>query len=163
MKAWFDAVDQDRSGRIDAEELRSALSSGGFQFSFSTTEKLIRMFDRAGDGKISFNEFGALHQFVTTMTDAFRKRDTSGDGTLDGAEIRAALNSSGYNLSEPTFQLMMRKFDRHNIGGLRLDDYIELSILIGTARNVFAFYDKQHTGLITFNFEAFFTAALSMR
>lgn len=163
LKQWFDAVDADRSGRISYVELQGALSSGGFTFSAATAERLVRMFDKAGDGEISFDEFQALHTFITSMTTGFKARDKDNSGLLDGSEIRAALQQSGYALSEPTFQLMMRKFDRDRRGGLKLDDYIELSIMIGTARNVFGFYDRQRSGYVTFNFDSFFTAALSLR
>ena len=163
LRAWFDAVDQDHSGKISERELVAALSNAGMAFSHETAGRMIRMFDRQGDGQINFQEFGQLHQFITNMTNAFRQRDRSGDGLLEGNEVRAALRDGGYMIAEPTFQLMMRKFDREKRGGLKLDDYIELSICIGTARNVFGFYDQARAGQVTFNFDTFFTAALSMR
>ena len=162
-KAWFDAVDQDHSGKISDKELVAALSNAGMAFSRETASRMIRMFDRQGDGQINFQEFTQLHQFITSMTNAFRQRDRSGDGLLEGNEVRAALRDSGYMIAEPTFQLMMRKFDRDRRGGLKLDDYIELSICIGTARNVFGFYDQARSGQVMFNFDNFLTAALSMR
>jgi peflin len=55
----------------------------------------------------------------------------------------------------------MKKFDKDQIGGLKFDDYIALSVQLGTVRNVFAFYDKQRTGQVTFNFDTFFTAVLT--
>jgi peflin len=161
LQQWFQAVDQDHSGRISVTELQAALSASGNQFSVGTTEKLLLMFDRDRSGEIGFNEFAQLHQFITTMQQGFRQRDRSGDGRLDGAEVRAALADSGYQLAEGTFQTMMRKFDRKRQGSLSFDDYVELSIFISTTRNVFGFYDRQRTGQITFNFDSFLAANIA--
>ena len=160
LREWFNAVDQDRSGRISVTELQSALSASGNKFSFATTEKLLAMYDRDKSGQISFDEFAQLHQFITIMATAFRQRDKSGDGRLEGPEVRAALQDSGYQLTEGTFQVMMRKFDRQRRGSLALDDYIELSIFISTVRNTFGFYDKAKTGQVTFSFDMFLAASI---
>ena len=161
LREWFNAVDQDRSGRISVTELQSALSASGNKFSFATTEKLLAMYDRDKSGQISFDEFAQLHQFITIMATAFRQRDKSGDGRLEGPEVRAALQDSGYQLTEGTFQVMMRKFDRQRRGSLGLDDYIELSIFISTVRNTFGFYDKAKTGQVTFSFDMFLAASVN--
>jgi Ca2+-binding EF-hand superfamily protein len=154
-------VDQDRSGKISVKELQAALSASGNQFSVATTEKLLLMFDRDRSGEIGFNEFAQLHQFITTMQQGFRQRDRSGDGRLDGAEIRAALSDSGYQLAEGTFQTMMRKFDRRKTGALGFDDYVELSIFISSVRSTFGFYDRQRTGQVTFTFDSFLASNIA--
>ena len=161
-RAWFDAVDRDRSGSIDATELQAALSHGGMQFSHATTEKMIRMFDRDGSNSIQFMEFQQLNGFIQQMSAGFRARDTDGSGTLEGHEVRAALAASGYQLSEPVFQAMMRKFDPERHGGLKFDDYIGVSILLGNARNVFARHDVYRNGQATFNFDSFLGACVMM-
>ena len=161
LQQWFQAVDQDGSGRISVSELQAAMSASGNKFSLATAEKLLLMYDRDRSGEIGFHEFAQLHQFITTMQNGFRQRDRSGDGRLDGPEIRAALADSGYQLAEGTFQTMMRKFDRQKRGSLGFDDYVELSIFISTVRNVFAFYDRQRSGQVTFNFDAFLAANVS--
>ena len=163
LRAWFAAVDQDNSGRVEPNELQAALSNGGLRFSASTAERMVRMYDRNGSGSIDFYEFQQLHQFIQQMSYGFKSRDRSGDGQLDGNEVRAALQASGYQLSDQTFQVMMRKFDSKRLGGLKFDDYIELSIALATARNVFAFYDRNRSGQVTFNFDSFLTASMAMR
>ena len=130
-------------------------------FNRGTVERMIRLFNRDGTGKVDFVEFGSLHKFVQDMTKAFKSRDTSGDGLLDGREVRAALSSSGYQLTEGTFQTMMKKFDRRRVGGLKLDDYIDCALTLHMARNTFSFYDKGQTGQVTFNFDSFYCACLT--
>ncbi|KPI89646.1 programmed cell death 6 protein-like protein [Leptomonas seymouri] len=159
---WFRAVDVDGNGTINVPELNAALSSAGVPFSLATTEKLLRMYDKDKSGGITFNEFQDLHQFIMSMKNGFRQRDTSGDGRLDGNEVRAALTASGYQLSEQTFQALMRKFDRQRRGSLGFDDYVELSIFISKVRNVFSFYDRQRTGQVTFNFDTYVAGSVSI-
>lgn len=160
-RVWFMAVDQDNSGRIDARELQAALSKGGFTFNISVAERVLRMFDKDNSGGLSYIEFKQAHEFIKTMSAGFRARDRDNSGVLEGPEVRAALAASGYQLQEGTFQIMMKKFDREQVGGLRFDDYVALSVTIGTVRNVFAFYDRQRTGQVTFNFDTFFTSVLT--
>jgi Ca2+-binding EF-hand superfamily protein len=161
-RAWFDAVDCDHNGRITSHELKNAMSRAlNFDFSLATAQRMLRMHDRDMSGTISFVEFQELYRFMNSMVAGFRQRDIDRSGLLEGREVRAAILGSGYMLSEPTFQLMMRKFDRDQLGGLKMDDYIELSIAIGMSRNVFAFYDRQRTGQVMFNFDQFFSANLS--
>ncbi|KAG5484105.1 hypothetical protein LSCM1_05960 [Leishmania martiniquensis] len=162
LMEWFRKVDTDGSGAISVPELNAALSSAGVPFSLATTEKLLNMYDKDGSGEINFNEFKDLHQFIISMKNGFRQRDSSGDGRLDASEVRAALQASGYRISEPTFQALMRKFDRHHRGCLGFDDYVELSLFISKVRNVFAFYDRQRTGLVTFNFDTFVGGSVSI-
>ena len=157
--AWFQAVDTDRSGRINVHELSRALSQGGYQFSLGTTEKMIRMFDRDGGGQIEFAEFQQLNGFLQSMSNGFRSRDRDGSGTLEGPEVRAALAASGYQLQEHTFQALMRKFDPERYGGLKFDDYIGMSCLLGTASSIFARHDPNRSGSATFTFDQFIGAA----
>ena len=162
MRQWFDSVDRDRSGKINPVELQGALSQGGFNFSPGVIEKIMRMFDRDHTNQLDFMEFKQVHAFISQMTGGVRSRDRDTSGTLDGNEVRASLAASGYQLSEPVFQLMMRKYDHEKVGGLRFDDYIELSIVLGTVRNVFAYYDKSRSNAVVFNFDSFIAAVLSI-
>jgi Ca2+-binding EF-hand superfamily protein len=166
LRSWFAAVDQRNTGRIDAEELRAALSSSGSEFKASTAERLIRMFDKDNNNSISFQEFRAAHDFISSMASGFRSRDTDKSGTLEGPEVKEALALSGYNLSQPAFDLLLRKFGKsrgHSAAPPSLDfaSYIDLSIMLGSSARVFGFYDRNRSGLVTFDFNTFFVALLA--
>lgn len=163
LQAWFMAVDQDRSGRISADELRAAFSSSGREFSVSTATRLIRIFDGNNSGTCDFNEFAAMFPFIEQITTQFRSVDRNGSGRLEGNEVRQLLANAGFCLAEPTFQTAMRTFDKQRCGGLQLDGFLELSILLGATRNTFAFYDRARTNQVTFNFDSFTGAALTLR
>ena len=163
LKKNFDQVDKDGSGQINPKELQAALSSGGYTFSASVAEKLVKMFDQKDrSGTLDFSEFIQCHKFIDNMAQAFARRDTSKDGILDGNEVRAALVSSGFQISDPVFQLLMRKYDHERIGGLNFADYIDASIFLSSVRNVFAYYDKGHKNAVLFDFDSFLGASLSI-
>jgi Ca2+-binding EF-hand superfamily protein len=155
---YFTAVDRDRSGHIDDSELMQALSSAGMNFGREASRLMIKMFDRTGDGKIGFDEFQQLHGYITSMQDAFRQCDKDNSGHLSAQEVYRAVSSSGYNLSQQTFDYLFKKFDRNRRGNLTLDGYIELCCFLGTARNVYAAYDTQRVGSVQFNFDQFLFA-----
>jgi hypothetical protein len=55
LRAWFDAVDLDRSGYITHLELKQALVNGDWQpFDDETVRMLLNLFDQDGTGTISF-------------------------------------------------------------------------------------------------------------
>lgn len=159
---WFRTVDVDGSGTISVPELNQALSASGHSFSLATSERLLHRFDSDRDGQINFPEFEALHLFIMQMKDGFEKRDRARDGRLSGNEVREALMQRGYGVSEDTFQALMRKFDRQKRGSLAFDDYVELSIFLSSVRDTFAFYDKDGSGKVVFNFDTFLLGSISV-
>ena len=66
------AVDDDKSGRITAKELRQALlNSNWSHFNSETCRLLIGMFDSNRDGTIEINEFAALWKYVQEWRQCF--------------------------------------------------------------------------------------------
>ena len=65
--SWFMAVDADRSGQVNAQELQRALAMGGLNFSLALCAQMIRMHDRdfrwagrrAGGGAAAGRRWGA--------------------------------------------------------------------------------------------------------
>lgn len=159
---WFRTVDANGSGSISVPELNQALSASGTPFSLATTERLLRRFDKDCDGEITYPEFEALHLFIMNMKEGFEKRDRARDGRLSGTEVREALMSRGYGVSEDTFQALMRKFDRQKRGSLAFDDYVELSVFLSSVRDTFAFFDKDGSGRVVFNFDTFLLGSISV-
>eukprot|EP00742_Colponemidia_sp_Colp-10_P022846 GILJ01027091.1.p1 GENE.GILJ01027091.1~~GILJ01027091.1.p1 ORF type:complete len:185 (+),score=37.63 GILJ01027091.1:34-588(+) len=163
IKQWFDSVDLNCNGSISPMELQAALAKGNHPFNLSTAEKVVRLFDKDRSGSIGFPEFAEAHLFCENMSNGFRSRDMSGNGELDGTESRLALQASGYQIQEGTFQILMLLFDRRRAGALTFDDYVEMCIFLHNVRNVYGFYDRQHTDQVTFAFDAFLTAAVTLR
>ena len=52
----FSGFDIDRSGKLDAEEVKNAFDSLGFSFSSERVNEMIKEYDDSGDGLIQFDE-----------------------------------------------------------------------------------------------------------
>ncbi|KAF8043926.1 hypothetical protein BT93_A2031 [Corymbia citriodora subsp. variegata] len=82
----FERFDRDRSGKIDANELREALLSLGFSVSPVILDLLVSKFDKSG-GKnkaIEYDNFIECCLTVKGLTEKFKERDTiySGSATF---------------------------------------------------------------------------------
>src|SRR5215470_5897007 len=69
------------------------------------------MFDKQNRGTVSFEDFGALWKYVTDWQSCFRSFDQDNSGNIDRNELRTALITFGYRLSEGIIDMLIRKYD----------------------------------------------------
>jgi len=111
--AWFVAVDQDGSGQLSHEELRSALlNESGSLFSVSTVKYLMSVFDLDGSGEISFEEFCPLWNYVNQWRQMFDSFDIDQDGRIDAAELSQALALYNLRVGPRILDMLMKKYGR---------------------------------------------------
>ncbi|TGZ61100.1 hypothetical protein CRM22_008161 [Opisthorchis felineus] len=159
----FKSSDKDGNGRIDANELQSALSNGvHLPFNINTVSMMMKMFDRDGSGGIEFNEFAALYDYVYRWKTCFQRYDTDRSGTIDAQEMQVALRSFGYDLSHPFVCQMLRRFDRTTRGCIAFDDFIYACVCLHYLTDAFRPYDHNSNGWAEMNFEQFLMAAMSI-
>ncbi|KAL5204360.1 hypothetical protein ABZP36_009231 [Zizania latifolia] len=82
-RSVFERFDRDRSGRIDAMELRDALLGLGYSVSPTVLDLLVFKFDKTG-GKsraIEYDNFIECCLTVKGLTEKFKERDTSFTGS----------------------------------------------------------------------------------
>eukprot|EP00275_Glaucocystis_incrassata_P000352 EC118895.1.p1 GENE.EC118895.1~~EC118895.1.p1 ORF type:complete len:138 (+),score=5.02 EC118895.1:79-492(+) len=120
---WFSTVDRDRSGRIDAAELKMALKTGGSEFNDDTTRLMIRMFDMNLSGCIDFNEFAALWKYIGDWKRCSDSYDKDRSGSINEQELRTALTSFGYNFSSAVYAVLLKKFNK-GVSGIGFDGFI---------------------------------------
>ncbi|GIQ90625.1 hypothetical protein KIPB_013486, partial [Kipferlia bialata] len=65
LQQRFAAVDTDRGGSIDVQELQRAFSAAGHVFPESTARRLLMMFDRDRTGTVGFDEFCQMDNFIS--------------------------------------------------------------------------------------------------
>lgn len=88
------------------------------------------MFDRHNQGQVSFEDFGALWKYVTDWQNCFRSFDRDSSGNIDREELKTALTTFGYRLSDSLISTLVRKFDRHGNGTILFDDFIQCCIVL---------------------------------
>ncbi|XP_050295407.1 programmed cell death protein 6 [Anthonomus grandis grandis] len=160
----FQRVDRDRSGLISADELQIALSNGTWSpFNPETVRLMIGMFDRHNKGQIGFDDFGALWKYVTDWQNCFRSFDRDNSGNIDRDELKTALTSFGYRLSDNLINIMVRKFDRHGNGTILFDDFIQACIVLHTLTSAFRQYDTDQDGYITIHYEQFLSMVFGLK
>lgn len=160
----FQKVDKDRSGYISADELQVALSNGTWTpFNPETVRLMIGMFDKHNRGTVSFEDFGALWKYVTDWQNCFRSFDRDNSGNIDKYELRTALQTFGYRLSENIIDMMLRKYDRLGQGTILFDDFIQLCIVLYTLTSAFRQYDTDQDGVITIHYEQFLSMVFGLK
>ena len=87
MNKAFVMFDQDRSGRITADELRLLLTH--FNLASDETERVLASVDRGADGKLDYNEFtNLIYGGVGSQGDrGFGGRGGGGGGAMRGETL----------------------------------------------------------------------------
>lgn len=142
------------------------------------------MFDKENRGTVSFQDFGALWKYVTDWQQCFRSFDADNSGNIDQNELRTALTSFGYRLSDNLINILVRKFDRYGQGTILFDDFIQCCIILyvspywgflvyfdsiqliyplQTLTSSFRAMDHDMDGVITIHYEQFLSMVFSLK
>ena len=70
-------------------------------------------------------------------------------------ELRQALGTFGYRLSDNFYQLVMRKYDQDRKGSINFDDFIHLCVTLQKLTNSFRQKDTDTDGIIRVTYEDF--------
>eukprot|EP01122_Echinamoeba_exundans_P011990 TRINITY_DN4928_c0_g1_i1.p1 TRINITY_DN4928_c0_g1~~TRINITY_DN4928_c0_g1_i1.p1 ORF type:complete len:253 (-),score=50.26 TRINITY_DN4928_c0_g1_i1:67-756(-) len=150
LQQWFQMVDRDRSGTVEAEEL-SGLTFDGRPLGLQTAARLIRVFDKDRNGKLDFVEYCTLHKFIQVVRNAFINADADRSGRIEAREIFQALQQCGFNyLSFNTVVELMSRFDTTK-RGLDWGEFLLLMAMIAHCRSLFEWNDRDRDGWITIN------------
>ena len=103
------------------------------------------------------------YRYVTDWQNCFRGFDTDNSGSIDKNELKTALTSFGYRLSDWLVELLIRKFDRVGRGTILFDDFIQCSVLLYTLTASFRQYDTDQDGVITIHYEQFLSMVFSLK
>lgn len=158
---WFQSVDQDRSGKISAMELQTALMNNKMkEFNHETCRLMIGMFDTNGDGQIDLREFAALWGYIQQWRQCFDSFDTDRSGNIDADELSRAFQTFGYRLSMGFCKVVVRHFDRASRNTIDFDDFIQVCVMMKMLTDKFREKDTRMTGNITLRYEEFLEMVL---
>jgi len=161
VQQWFAAVDKDRSGQINAQELQAALINGqGKNFSDVACQLMIGMFDKDKTGTIDVNEFEQLYTYINQWLGVFRTYDRDQSGHIEEVELAQALQQMGFRFSPDFIKLLLAKSDLQNHQKMSVDQFIVVCVQIQRFTEAFRMRDSETKGVITIAFEDFLKVAL---
>jgi len=162
VQNFFNQVDKDRSGKINAQELQAALVNGkGQNFSDQACSLMISMFDQDRSGTIDIQEFEKLFLYVNQWLNCFKAYDRDQSGAIEEQELMQALSQMGFRFSQQFVQFIISVNDTVNKREISVDQFIVLCVKIQRFTDAFRQRDAQQQGVITINFEDFLGIALN--
>ena len=94
-------MDKDKTGEINANELKQAIKAANMELSSSEIDRIISEVDYYGNHKINYSEFLAATLDVRSFLNEdkfnaiFNQFDTDGTGTISRENIISAMNKIG--------------------------------------------------------------------
>ena len=128
-----------------------------------TVRMMMNMFDRDGNGSISFNEFIGLWNYIEKWKACFQTYDLDGSGTIDANELQKALRGFGYRLSEDTVRLIVTKYDVRGQGDISFDNFVQSCVTVQTLTDAFRRIDTANTGVVQMSYEQFLGLVINNR
>ena len=140
IRSMFDGFDQSGDGKLSGNELRKALRGLGVFISQREMASLMLRFDQNHDQEIDHAEFEDMVRdlipppefdlggiFLEQKLEAmFAMMDTSGDGQLDGEELRVGLQKLGLHMHPDHMDRIIKSADKSGDGTV---DYVEFAQL----------------------------------
>lgn len=167
LRSVFEKVDVNKSGRISARELSSALLNFDHtRFQDSTIELMIKLFSSTSStGKVSrslnFDQFVSLWKYLSAYKKLFIAADTNKSGTISFGEFQKIIEQIGYKLNIDLVLHLFQKFSNKDseeqgaVGKLKFDSFIELLVYLRKLTDIFKKYDKDLSGVATIDFSDF--------
>lgn len=111
LQKIYQQIDKDRSNAINATELQACLSNGTWEpFNAETVKLMITMFDRSHKGQLNFEEFKQLWKYIEDWRHCFQSFDKDRSGYINKEELKSALTTFGYQLTDSFYDLLFTKF-----------------------------------------------------
>eukprot|EP01090_Pellita_catalonica_P000345 TRINITY_DN10236_c0_g2_i1.p1 TRINITY_DN10236_c0_g2~~TRINITY_DN10236_c0_g2_i1.p1 ORF type:complete len:202 (+),score=33.80 TRINITY_DN10236_c0_g2_i1:30-608(+) len=138
LKDWFKEVDTDDNGKISTKELQRALNKSGNDYSVESIRHLVGIFDDNTDCELDFEEFVALHTWLTQIRNAYIYFDENKNNVLDVDEVLKALEKGGFeDLPKACLINVIAKYDADQTGNFNIGQFLDIAMYIGRLKTVF--------------------------
>ena len=116
LKTLFEALDLNKDGRIDGEELAEGLYNMGYVYiSKEQIEMFLQRSDASRSGDLSLKEFVEhLQKHEKQLHFVFSKLDTNKDGRVTSEEIKVAFKNLGINICSEEAEKLVSRLDDDN-------------------------------------------------
>lgn len=133
VKDAFDLFDINRDGFIDAEELKIAFNSLGFEFNQQEVERIISEVDPSHKGAIDLEHFSDLIQSkmaereqIDQIQTAFDMLDFDKTGKISFKNLKQIAKDLGENLTDQEIREMLGEADTNNDGEISFEEFVGL-------------------------------------
>lgn len=161
LRATFERVDTNHSGRISAQELSLALTNfDNTRFQDSTVRLMIKLFTNESSSSLNFEQFVSLWKYLTAYKKLFVAADTNKLGDISFGEFQRIIEQIGYKLNVDLVLHLFQKFANKDyvaqetvvISKLKFDSFIELLVYLRKLTDIFKQYDKNLSGVATIDY-----------
>ncbi|XP_024253538.1 calpain-1 catalytic subunit [Oncorhynchus tshawytscha] len=112
---------------------------------------MITLMDTTGTGKLGLTEFHVLWEKIKRYLTVFRKFDLDKSGTMSSYEMRLALESAGFKLTNHLFQLIILRYAKEDLN-VDFDNFVNCLIRLETMFKTFKEMDTDVDGVVSFSF-----------
>jgi len=166
LQVIFAAVDEDKTGFINASELQRALAKGGYTLSLTSCAMLIKVNDTNRDGKIDLQEFAGLQRFLNQLQAAFvQAAGGSPQATqINSTQLKSALDVLGYSwIDGPAVNAMCLAFDPLRESLFGLTEMMNIGAYLRSVTATFKGFDPQGREIVSLTMNQFLYAASNTR
>eukprot|EP01028_Stygiella_incarcerata_P004230 TRINITY_DN1905_c0_g1_i2.p1 TRINITY_DN1905_c0_g1~~TRINITY_DN1905_c0_g1_i2.p1 ORF type:complete len:168 (-),score=68.15 TRINITY_DN1905_c0_g1_i2:261-764(-) len=133
IKEAFELFDTEKTGRIDAHEMKVAMRALGFDVKKEHVLRILEEYDREGTGTIDFNDFLEVMTEKISQRDpdeeilkAFRLFDDDSSGKITLKNLRRVARELGETMTDDELQAMIDEFDRDGDGEINEEDFMAI-------------------------------------
>uniref|UniRef100_A0A3Q1HCA9 Calpain-1 catalytic subunit n=1 Tax=Anabas testudineus TaxID=64144 RepID=A0A3Q1HCA9_ANATE len=120
-------------------------------FSQEACRSMVNLMDSDGSGKLGLIEFHVLWEKVKRYLTIFRDYDYDKSGTMSSYEMRMALESAGFKLTNHLFQLIILRYTEADMS-VDFDNFVTCLVRLETMFKTFKTLDTDGDGEIQLNF-----------
>ncbi|KAJ3193701.1 Calcium-binding component of the spindle pole body (SPB) half-bridge [Irineochytrium annulatum] len=133
IKEAFDLFDTDKDSALDYHELKVAMRALGFDVKKTEVLKILREYDKNGQGLIDFEDFNKVmtekildRDPMDEIRKAFQLFDDDGTGKISLRNLRRVAKEIGENLDDEELQAMIDEFDLDQDGEINEQEFISI-------------------------------------
>uniref|UniRef100_A0A665WY66 Calpain-1 catalytic subunit n=1 Tax=Echeneis naucrates TaxID=173247 RepID=A0A665WY66_ECHNA len=120
-------------------------------FTKEACRSMINLMDTDGSGKLGLTEFHVLWEKIKRYLTIFRQFDLDKSGTMSSYEMRMALESAGFKLTNHLFQLIILRYTEDDMA-VDFDNFVTCLVRLETMFKTFKTLDTDSDGQISLNF-----------
>lgn len=143
LREQFEALDEDKTGYVDAEELSKALRKSSLDINEEQINAIIKEVDEAGNNKINYTEF--LAATITTrdllnenrLMMLFKEFDTDDTGYITKENLEEAFSKLEKTLSPSEIKIILDTHDSSKDGKISYEEFEKM--MLGDDNNLVEF------------------------